>query len=142
MPDLNNGWPGKPGVPLNPERDGWHWLLAPDGDQFPCLWRVVGIDKKGPWPMVWNYDPEGWAPEECKYIAPCLAPAEAEARVKEARRDALEEAARWHDEQAAEAQKLSDMKVSALDSKVWGDYATNHREYAAAIRALKGEGNE
>jgi hypothetical protein len=32
--------------------------------------------------------------------------------------------------------------VSALDSKVWGDYAQNHREYAAAIRALKGEGDE
>ena len=20
-------WPGVPGVPLNPERHGWHWLL-------------------------------------------------------------------------------------------------------------------
>ena len=52
------------------------------------------------------------------------------------RQDGMEYAAQWHDEQAAKAQRLSDMKVSALDSKVWGDYATNHREYAAAIRAL------
>jgi hypothetical protein len=62
--------------------------------------------------------------------------------MEEARLGGLEEGARWHDEQAAEAQKLSDMKVSALDSKVWGDYAQNHREYATAMRALKGEGNE
>jgi hypothetical protein len=63
--------------------------------------------------------------------------------VANARRDALEEAARWHDQQASEAQRLSDMKVSALDSKVWGDYAQNHREYATAIRALaKEEGDE
>jgi ABC-type xylose transport system substrate-binding protein len=62
--------------------------------------------------------------------------------VATARKDALEEAARWHDEQASKAQKLSDMKLSALDSRVWGDYATNHREYAAAIRALKGEGDD
>ena len=140
MPDLNNGWPGKPGVPLNPERDGWHWLLAPDGDQFPCLWRVVGIDKKGPWPMVWNYDPEGWAPEECKYIAPCLAPAEAEARVKEARRDALEEAARFVETHTYVTTN------SALKHKLV-PYARakrglHHTTIAAAIRALKGEGNE
>jgi hypothetical protein len=77
-----------------------------------------------------------------QYLGPCLTPAEVDARVKEARRDALEEAAQWHDQQASEAQRLSDIKVSALDSKVWGDYAQNHREYAAAIRALKGEGDE
>lgn len=56
-----------------------------------------------------------------------------------ARQDGMEEAAKWHDEQAAQAQKLSDMKVSALDAKVWGDYAANHREYAAAIRAAAAE---
>jgi hypothetical protein len=26
-----NGWPGVPGVPLNPERDGWHWLKTGHG---------------------------------------------------------------------------------------------------------------
>jgi len=59
--------------------------------------------------------------------------------VATARREGMEEAAKWHDEQAAQAQKLADMKVSALDEKVWGDYATNHREYAASIRAAAGE---
>jgi hypothetical protein len=60
--------------------------------------------------------------------------------IEQGRQDGMEEAAQWHDEQAAQAQKLSDMKVSAQDQKVWGDYATNHREYAAAIRAAAGEG--
>ena len=31
MTDTNNGWSGKPGVPLNPEKDGWHWFKTPDG---------------------------------------------------------------------------------------------------------------
>ena len=65
--------------------------------------------------------------------------AELRAELATARRDGMEEAAQWHDEQAAQAQKLSDMKVSALDEKVWGDYAANHREYAAALRAASGE---
>ncbi len=66
--------------------------------------------------------------------------AELEAALANARRDGMEAAAKWHDEQAAKAQQLSDMKVSAVDEAVWGDYAENHREYAAAIRAaLEGE---
>lgn len=73
------------------------------------------------------------------------------AELDTARRQGMEEAAQWHDQQAAEAQKLADMKVSALDEqengstlrefrKVWGDYAENHREFAAAIRAAAKEG--
>ena len=61
-------------------------------------------------------------------------------QIAAARREGMEQAAQWHDKQASEAQKFSDMKVSALDEKVWGDYAANHREYAAAIRAAAGEG--
>ncbi len=61
--------------------------------------------------------------------------AELEAALANARRDGMEAAAKWHDEQAAKAQRLSDMKVSAEDEEVWGDYAENHREYAAEIRA-------
>ncbi len=61
--------------------------------------------------------------------------AELEAALANARRDGMEAAAKWHDEQAAKAQQLSDMKVSAEDEEVWGDYAENHREYAAEIRA-------
>jgi hypothetical protein len=146
-----NGWPGKPGVPLNPEKDGWHWIkpkispkrgiqLIDESASRPMPWNIVSpLSHKPAWNGV--MEPEH-AANAWQYLGPCLTPAEVEARVKEARRDALEEAAQWHDQQASEAQRLSDIKVSALDSKVWGDYAQNHREYAAAIRALKGEGDE
>lgn len=35
-----NGWPdaSKPGVPMNPERDGWH-LIGLAGDEIPMRWR-------------------------------------------------------------------------------------------------------
>lgn len=52
----------------------------------------------------------------------------------------MEEAAKWHDQQAAKAQKFSDMKVSPQDEEVWGEYAENPREYAAEIRAAALEG--
>ena len=36
----NNGWPGKPGVPRDPERDGWHWVKIIHGisQPRPRLW--------------------------------------------------------------------------------------------------------
>jgi hypothetical protein len=83
----NNGWPGEPGVPMNPEQSGWHWVGG-----IPCWWQVWGNDTPQ-WQASYRYyNPEEWANR--KYGGPCLTPAEVDARVKEARRDALEEAAR------------------------------------------------
>ena len=39
--------PAKPGVPLNPERDGYHWLFNPDDDR--------------PHPVIWVADLGAWA---------------------------------------------------------------------------------
>jgi hypothetical protein len=86
-----------------------------------------------------------------RYLGPCLTPAEVESHkhaaviaytnllnlpappnlIAQARRDALEEAARWHDEQA-----FWMIKGRRLAK------AEEHRKHAAAIRALKGEGDE
>ena len=146
----NNGWPGEPGVPLNPERDGWHWVkpkISPKGG-------IQLIDESAPRPMPWNivsplsHEP-AWngvmepkhADDAWQYIGPCLTPAEVDARVKQARRDALEEAARIADSCAAEWTKSATGKY--LETK-W-DYesrADAGEEIAAAIRALKGEGDE
>ncbi len=93
----DNNWPdpARPGVPLNPERDGWHWLKTPDENDAPYEWRGSGECERGRWPAYWVLvDADNWQPAECTYIAPVLTPAEVEARVKQARRDALEEAAR------------------------------------------------
>jgi hypothetical protein len=81
MTDTNNGWPGEPGVPLNPGLPGAHWL-------------------KGYTKDAWMYDGDGgwWGPgyshkldaetvaARYSYLGPCLTPAEAvalQARVAE-----------------------------------------------------------
>ena len=89
MTDTNNGWPGKPGVPLNPERDGWHWVKTEHG-LAPWRW------KDNPESIVWE---SGWEAGDsvispayfaalgpCTYLGPCLTPDEAtalQARVAE-----------------------------------------------------------
>jgi hypothetical protein len=73
MTDTNNGWPGKPGVPLNPEKDGWHWLRTPDGELVPYNWRPEGECERGSWAFGWVYDIEyDWPPVECTYLGPVL----------------------------------------------------------------------
>ena len=114
----SNGWPGKPGVPLNPERDGWHWCER-DGGLEPRFWSSGQ--------QLWAGSRNSWISPKMLlslfgYAGPCLTPAEVDARVKQARRDALEEAARLVNQTAA---VLSN--PSAKDAL---NYA------AAAIRAL------
>jgi hypothetical protein len=50
----NNGWPGKPGVPLNADKSGWHWLLA--------------NTNKGPQPdaACWDARLERWFVQGCE----------------------------------------------------------------------------
>lgn len=144
------------GVPLNSEKDGWHWLQESDLDPECVFWRSQPYfgDKRGRWEAKGTED--DFEPHEIstwRYLGPVATPeeteaktariAELEAALANARRDGMEAVAKWHDEQAAKAQRLSDMKVSAEDEEVWGDYAENHREYAAEIRAaLTGGKNE
>jgi hypothetical protein len=81
----NNGWLGKPGVPLNPERDGWHWLMCPlKHDVFPRFWRAAGEAQNCRWTAKWLYSRNDWNPKECTYLAPCLTPAEVDARLADA----------------------------------------------------------
>ena len=85
------GWPdpARPGVPLNPERDGWHWFAG-----------------NPPYPLRWSLEYQGWAvgggwiernaAMMNAYLGPCLTPAEVAAQVHAARRlcaDAMREAA-------------------------------------------------
>jgi hypothetical protein len=144
----DNGWPGEPGVPLNPERDGWHWVESAEGP-VPALWaRPLWRHCRDFWDQR---SPEWMEEQQWRYLGPCLTPAEVESHkhaaviaytnllnlpappnlIAQARRDALEEAARWHDEQA-----FWMIKGRRLAK------AEEHRKHAAAIRALKGEGDE
>ena len=75
-----NGWPDKPGVPLNPEKDEWHWFKTPDGELVPYNWRPAGECERGRWASEWIYDKEDdWNPKDCTYLGPCLTPDEATA---------------------------------------------------------------
>lgn len=81
MTATNNGWPGKPGVPMNPEKDGWHWvsLLGCDHPQIMEWFSDA---------MVWADD---WTVEACakhlRYLGPCLTPDESANR----------EDVKWHE---------------------------------------------
>jgi hypothetical protein len=119
----DNNWPdpARPGVPLNPER--WrgaindaltNWLLPIEDHETPkdALQRLIRL-------------------EVMAALDPAVSQSAADL-VAQARRDALEEAARWHDEQAVWM-----IKGRRLAK------AEEHRKHAAAIRALaKGEGND
>ena len=91
-----NGWPdaSKPGAPLNPEQDGFHWVTSgADNDAFPAEWRAAGENEWGRWIARWVFTADDLNPIDCRYLGPCLTPAEVAALVAEARAKALEEAA-------------------------------------------------
>ena len=85
-----SGWPDKdkPGVPMNPERNGRHWLFDPENNKS--------------YPEVWVAEIEAWAVGDAwtarmvaemglHYLGPVLTPAETDTlRAENARlRDAL-----------------------------------------------------
>lgn len=99
MTDDPNGWPdpARPGVPLNPERDGWHWVVAAD----------PGVStESAPW--WWCADKQHWLPPvavsgtlplspsrvQWRYLGPCLTPAEVAAREADAALRVVREAMR------------------------------------------------
>jgi hypothetical protein len=183
----NNGWPGKPGVPLNPEREGWHWLSAKLGDPEPYYWTG------GLWMGSDQFHIVSFS-ETVLYLGPALTPAEVDARVVDALkwRDAINDAlTNWllpiedHETPKDALQRLIRLEVmAALDPAVSRPAADlvaqarrdaleeaarrleelheNHKynpktgegsehdagyyralaEGAAAIRALKGEAND
>ena len=96
-----NGWPdaSKPGVPLNPEREGAHVLdAAPDrtGERR----RIVALWACGRWhPLGTDYsvlarDAAGWG---WQYVGPCHTPDEVAALIEAVRREEREACARVAD---------------------------------------------
>ena len=76
-----NGWPNpdKPGVPLNPERDGWHWLFDPENAKsYPEIW-VAEIDA---WAVGDAWTPRMVAEMGLHYQGPVLTPADLAGEVK------------------------------------------------------------
>ena len=113
MTDTNNTWPGKPGVPLNPEKDGWHWLSGGCFGELPTphLWSV-GWGKVGKW--VSKPD------DNMTYLRPCLTPDEVQNLregdgVKSMEADEITRLRA----QLATAQEYRDALNEALASRAW-----------------------
>jgi len=127
----DNGWPGTPGVPLNPERDGWHWISLLGGKNAQVIeWFSDAM----------RWDETDWTTDDfglhTRYLGPCLTPAEVAARIAQARRDALEEA-EIAAKKAGERHKEIARRIG-FEPTI--DGAIGHA--CADIRALKGEGDE
>lgn len=93
---MTNGWPDdtRPGVPINPERDGWHWIRR-KGSQWHEAWRWdpdadgCGTEYSGAWAEA---DGDGVPIEMARwyeYVGPCLTPAEVEAARDDAWKNAV-----------------------------------------------------
>lgn len=92
---MSDTWPdpARPGVPLNPERDGAHEIT--DTGTHPT--------HKGPWVVLWSAIDRHWCDKwgnievaECiahhRYLGPCLTPAEVIEKCMAVREIALREA--------------------------------------------------
>lgn len=89
----NRGWPGKPGVPLNSDRDGWHVIQRDDAE--PPIFVQYFAPKATGWPETarWLMEYPNLI-DRYKYHGPAITPAEGDALVSQSKRDALEKAAR------------------------------------------------
>jgi len=134
----NNGWPdpARPGAPLNPERDGWHWLMDSNQDPYLLNWSAI-TQRWGDYP--------GTSPEDLHtviggYCAPCLTPAEHAAALAAEYRRGQEEMR----ERAADiATKLSAEYANGTPKPgrehECGGMESGAASVAAAIRAAAGE---
>jgi hypothetical protein len=133
----NNGWAGRPGVPLNPERDGCHWISLLGGKDNA---QVIEWFSDA---MCW--DKTDWTTEDfglhARYLGPCLTPAEVDALMEAARDSALEEAAQ--DMDCACPQRAAVLAKLEKDGPLSHHWPCERSDdccalRGAAIRALKG----
>lgn len=125
--------PARPGVPLNPEKDGWHWIKA-RSDNLKATWREK-------FPAQWTagnrhwihgtYAPE-YAAENWLYLGPVLTPDEATALQK--RVTELEEALGTLEKAASYTAKLG-----AVTGAHWLGLGTALIKARAALEGKKDE---
>jgi len=130
MSDTLTTWPDakRPGVPLNPGQDGWHWLIDWNDKLHVRYWFVGGVPWYG---NVVRY----------RYLGPVLTPAEVAAAVAEARRAALEEAAQQIECGCDPARRAAVVAAPPNSAARWNACGAAYccAIGAAAIRALAKE---
>jgi hypothetical protein len=145
MTDAPNGWPdpSKPGVPLHPERDGWHWLARNADDAWPFYW-VSGTESGWCAEDGCNVDcadtePEFMAHYWPRYLGPCLTPAEHAAALAAQAMAMWEACVAWHAEQAGYCGMRAQERLREGQDGAAGTLrlmCAAHENAAAAIRAL------
>ena len=88
---MSTSWPdpARPGVPLNPERDGWHWIAT--SPYCTCARWVV--HNAGQWSMGALCFPAGVF-ASTGYLGPCPTPEELAAMLREEWARGMNDAAR------------------------------------------------
>lgn len=102
-----NGWSfaDRLGVPMNPERDGWHWVQNGAGEPSCQRWS------HGRWTV---HGDVGWTPAQVatlmhlRYLGPCHTPAEVAALVAAGQEGMREACAAIVDAHAAAAKRCSE----------------------------------
>lgn len=85
---MTDAWDGRP---QNPERDGRHWCLSPEGEPTLCTWFA----EDGFWHgMGWS-SPTSNARRGWRYLGPALLPAEVEAAKALAAWSAFDDVLAW-----------------------------------------------
>ena len=141
MTDTNNGWSNKPGVPMSPEKDGWHWVRRAETNMpLPLQWTNDWTGSRDYcWAIMGSGEPEDVAKNFC-YLSPVLSPAEVAALQKRADQSALgyaREARRadlfkfLHKRdvaalQARVAELEAGLKDAAASVAEWGAYASQY----------------
>lgn len=129
---MTDVWDGRP---QNPERDGWHWLRGrPNGEPEPLFWfdETDGDGDGFGWQLSYGVGTPERVSRIFDYLGPCPQPDEVAARVAEARREALEEAAQT----ALRLEVPEDAGPIGGHARVMASV-----QIAATIRALKEQGN-
>jgi hypothetical protein len=122
MTDAPNGWPDprKLGVPLHPERDGWHWLSATNSEgetaHFVALWESEEWALPG---ILSSLDPHEIAAKNTTYLGPCLTPAEVAAReaaaFKRGAEASREQVAHWADAELCDCELADAIRLLPHD---------------------------
>ncbi len=115
MTDTTNGWPGEPGVPLEPEKNSWHWVSWGDEDPIALEWESqhwFNADEAGSGHWCFGGGQYGTAKEVADdgwtYLGPVLS----------------------HDQAAALQARVAELegalRIAKISIKTWGAHSSKH----------------
>ena len=136
---MNNlPYPDKPGVPLNPEKDGFHWIKGWNETPFVAEWFVDQSEDFGGY-YGWHDgadNPQGIVAQGWSYLGPCLKPSEVAAQIEQARREGVEAAMRVVSERVSARHKEAGSCISDRSRNHMHIRADEAGQIVTCIRSL------